>query len=127
MSLLKRVPIYYGWWVLAASVVIVGLQGMLVFGLPVFYSSFIDTFGWSRTQIVFGSTVFRWVFGSMSLLGGVIIDKKGVRLVLIVGSVLVGTAYLLLTQMTALWHYYCIAVIFGLGLAGIAYMPHQYL
>jgi MFS family permease len=127
MRLLRKLPIYYGWWILASSIVIISLQGMAVFGFPVFYSSLIDTFGWGRTEIILGSTIFRWVFGAMSLLSGVIIDKRGVRVVLLSGSILVATAYLLFTRMTALWQLYAIAIIFGVGLAGMAYMPNQYL
>ena len=39
--------IYYGWWILASSAVIVYLFGTVLFGFPAYYAALISTFGWT--------------------------------------------------------------------------------
>lgn len=119
--------IYYGWWVLASSVVIIYLSGTALFGFPVYYPSFISTFGWSRAQVLFGNTILQWAFGVMGLVWGAVADKRGVRLILSVGSACVALAYLLFRRITALWELYAIAIIFGTGLSAMGYLANQIL
>jgi len=119
--------IYYGWWLLASSVVIIYLFGTALFGFPAYYPSFIATFGWNRAQILFGNTIVQLSFGLMGLVWGAVADKRGVRLVLTVGTACVALAYLLFRQLTALWQLYATAVIFGAGLSAMGYLSHQIL
>jgi MFS family permease len=124
---LAKRHIYYGWWVLASSVVITYLSGTALFGFPAYYPSFISTFGWSRAQLLFGNTILQWAFGMTGLLWGTVADKGGVRLVLSIGSACVALAYLLFGQMSALWQLYAIAFIFGAGLSAMGYLTNQIL
>lgn len=119
--------IYYGWWVLASSVVIIYLSGTALFGFPVYYPSFISTFGWSRAQLLFGNTVLQWAFGGMGLVWGAVADRRGARLVLSIGSACVAVAYLLFARIDTLWHLYAIAFIFGSGLSAMGYLSNQIL
>jgi MFS family permease len=127
MNLLRKVPVYYGWWILASSVLIIFVSGMAGFGLPAYYPSFIETFGWSRTKIALSYTILNSTSGGMALLWGSVIDKRGVRLVLTIGTVCAGLGYLLFTQMTALWQLYAIVVLFGTGYSSMGYLPNQLL
>lgn len=124
---MPRTRVYYGWWVLASSVVIIFLFGAALFGFPAYYPSFISTFHWNRAQILLGNTVMQWSFGLTGLAWGALADRRGVRLVLTIGTTFVALAYLLFRQLTALWQLYATAVIFGAGLSAMGYLPHQVL
>jgi MFS family permease len=119
--------IYYGWWILASSIVIVYLFGTVLFGFPAFYPSFITSFGWSRSQLLFGNTVLQWVFGVSGLVWGVIAEKRGTRLVLSIGSGFVAAACLLFGRMQVLWQLYAICFMLGAGLSAMGYLTNQML
>jgi MFS family permease len=128
MNLLKKMPVYYGWWVLASSALIMYCSGNLLFGFPAFYPSFIQTFGWSRTQVLIGGSIWLGSFGIAQFLWGSLADKLGgVRVVLILGTTFVTLAQFLCGQMSQLWQFYAIQVLFGAGLAGMSYLPNQIL
>ncbi len=124
---MAKQQIYYGWWVLASSVVIIYLSGTALFGLPAYYPSLISTFGWSRAQLLFGNTILQWTFGVMGLVWGTVADKRGVRLVISIGSACVALAYLLFGRINALWQLYAIAFVFGTGLSAMGYLSNQIL
>ena len=127
MNTSRKLPIYYGWWVLVSSCLIIFLAGTCLFGFSAYYPSFIESFGWSRTRIVLGSSFMLWTFGVTGLVWGTVADRRGVRVVLAIGTTCVALAYLLYTQMSALWQFYAIAIIYGAGLSAMAYLPNQIL
>ena len=122
-----RQRIYYGWWILASSIVIVYLAGTILFGFPVYYPFLIASFGWTRSQLLLGNTILQWVFGLTGLLWGAIAEKRGTRLVLSIGSGLVAGACLLFGRMQALWQLYAICFVLGAGLSAMGYLTNQML
>src|SRR5258708_31426961 len=102
MNSLSKKPIYYGWWILASSIVILYLTGTAVFGISAYYPSFIETFGWSRSRFLSGNTILQWAFGAMGLVWVAVADKRAVRLFLSVSRVCLALAYLLFPPVTAL-------------------------
>ena len=119
--------LYYGWWILASSIVIMYLAGTVLFGFSAYYPSFIATFGWKRAQVLFGNTILQWAFGLMGLVWGTVADKRGVRPVLAIGTGCVAVACLLFGRITALWELYAIDLLFGAGLSGMGYLSNQIL
>jgi MFS family permease len=119
--------IYYGWWILSSSIVIVYLFGTVLFGFPAYYPSFIASFGWSRSQLLLGNTVLQWIFGLSGLAWGVVIEKRGTRVVLSLGSGFVAAACLLFGRMQALWQLYAICFLLGAGLSAMGYLTNQML
>ena len=122
-----RQRIYYGWWILASSIVIVYLAGTILFGFPVYYPFLIAGFGWTRSQLLLGNTILQWVFGLTGLLWGAIAEKRGTRLVLSIGSGFVAGACLLFGRMQALWQLYAICFVLGAGLSAMGYLTNQML
>ena len=119
--------IYYGWWILASSIVIVYLFGTVLFGFPAYYPSLITTFGWSRAQLLFGNTVLQWAFGLSGLVWGILAERRGIRFVLSIGSGFVAAACLLFGRMQALWQLYAICFVLGAGLSAMGYLTNQML
>ena len=119
--------IYYGWWILASSIVIVYLFGTVLFGFPAYYPSFIASFGWTRSQLLFGNTVLQWAFGLTGLVWGAVVEKRGTRVVLSIGSVFVAASCLLFGRMQGLWQLYAICFLLGAGLSAMGYLTNQML
>ena len=113
--------IFYGWWiVLAAFMNLFFAVGLVFYGLPVFYTSLVDSLHFTRSQVAqglfLGFVIVAPAFGFM----GALIDRIGARRVLRVGILLVALPLVLMGGMTRLWEYYvlCIVEVVGYVLAG---------
>jgi MFS family permease len=113
--------VFYGWWVvLAAFLNLFFVVGLVFYGLPVFYTSLVDSLHFTRSQVAqglfLGFVIFAPGFGFM----GALIDRIGARRVLRVGIILVALPLVLMAWMTRLWEYYalCIVEVAGYVLAG---------
>jgi sugar phosphate permease len=126
-SMALKQHIYYGWWVLASSIVIVCLFGTVLFGLPAYYPSLLASFGWRLSELLFGNTILQWVFGLSGLAWGAIAERRGTRLVLSIGSGFVASACLLFGRMQSLWQLYAICFVLGAGLSAMGYLTNQML
>jgi len=113
--------VFYGWWVvLAAFLNLFFAVGLVFYGLPVFYTSLVDSLHFTRSQVAqgmfLGFVIVAPAFGFM----GALIDRVGARRVLRVGIVMVALPLVLMAWMTRLWEYYalCIVEVVGYVLAG---------
>ena len=94
--------------------------GLVFYGLPVFYTSLVDSLHFTRSQVAqglfLGFVIVAPAFGFM----GALIDRIGARRVLRVGILLVALSLVLMGGMTRLWEYYvlCIVEVVGYVLAG---------
>ncbi len=120
--------IYYGWWVVLSSAIVlfVGL-GFGLYTFPVFYPALIESFGWSRGEVVTGGALLMVILGIMSPFTGMTIDRYGAKRIVMFGVVMVGTALLLFTLVHSLWQFYAACFLLGLGLCGVSHMPNQVL
>ncbi len=121
MNQIAPTRIYYGWWiVLAAFMNLFFAVGLVFYGLPVFYTSLVDSLHFTRSQVAqglfLGFIIVSPAFGFM----GALIDRIGARRVLRVGILLVALPLVLMGGMTRLWQYYvlCIVEVVGYVLAG---------
>jgi MFS family permease len=113
--------VFYGWWVvLAAFMNLFFAVGLVFYGLPVFYTSMVDSLHFTRSQVAqglfLGFVIVAPAFGFM----GAILDRIGARRVLRVGILLVTLSLVLMGGMTRLGQYYvlCIVYVVGYVLAG---------
>jgi MFS family permease len=113
--------IFYGWWIVLASFMnLFFAVGLVFYGLPVFYTSLVDSLHFTRSQVAqglfLGFVIVAPAFGFM----GALIDRIGARRVLRVGILLVALPLVLMGGMTRLWEYYflCIVEVVGYVLAG---------
>jgi MFS family permease len=109
--------LFYGWWVVAAAFLnLFFVVGIIFYGFPVFYGSFVESLGFTRAQVTQGFFLgFLLVGLPFGLLAGVVIDRIGARWVIVVGSGFVGISLLLMARMTKLWQYEALCVLEVLG------------
>jgi MFS family permease len=113
--------VFYGWWVvLAAFLNLFFAVGLVFYGLPVFYTSLVDSLHFTRSQVAqgmfLGFVIVAPAFGFM----GALIDRLGAKPIVRAGVLMVALALVLMAWMTRLWEYYvlCIVEVVGYVLAG---------
>jgi MFS family permease len=110
--------ISYGWWVLAASFVILFLNSGARIMIGVMVKPIIADFGWSRGQVSAAVFVNLVVFSASILVAGRMYDRVGPKWVILVSSVLFSAGLMLMADMHSLWQfvlYYGVISAAGLG------------
>ena len=114
--------IFYGWWIVAAAFLnLFFIVGIIFYGFPLFYPSFVESLGFTRAQVTQGFFLgFLLVGLPLGFLAGALIDRIGARFVILAGVSLVAASLLLMGSMTKFWQYelLCIMEVLGYVLAG---------
>ncbi len=102
-------PVYYGWYVVGiafiASMMSAGVQA---YTLGVFLKPMTAALGWSRTDISLGQTVSTFATGILALVVGPIMDRRGGRVLIVIGAAVSGLGFIALGQVHTLWQYYLV-------------------
>jgi MFS family permease len=121
--------VFYGWWVLAASVVIelFGL-GFGIFAITTVYPYVIETFpAWPRTTVFLPTTI---IIGTVGLLGpvmGVVLDRVSIRRIFVAGIVVQAIGLYAFSRVTTPAEYAVASLLVGLGMSGVTILPNQVL
>ncbi|MBN7819661.1 MFS transporter [Bowmanella yangjiangensis] len=118
--------LYYGWWIVLAA--IIGLAfgySVIAMSFGTFIKAFEADFGWSRGQISFGSTVIGITAILFFPYVGTLVDKYGVKRILVPSTLLFGFTIAAMSLLTpSIWHLYAMCVlipILGAGTAPLTY------
>ena len=114
---------FYGYVVAIAAFVIALIAWGTTYAFGVFFIPLIGEFGWTRavTSVAYSLMVF--FRGLFSIVHGRLTDRFGPRPVLTVCALFLGSGYLLMSQITAIWQMYLFyGVIVAIGVSG-AYVP----
>jgi len=124
---IARAPIFYGWWN-----VLTGFFGMAlsyamftVFAFGVFVRPLEAQFGWSRGEMSFALTVTNITVVVASPCLGLLIDRLGVRRILVPSVIAMGLAVLSMAALSAsIWHFYAMYLL--IPLLGAGTLPQSY-
>lgn len=123
----QRSGIFYGWFIVVAAIVGLAL-GYSVFVMS--YGTFIKpleaSFGWTRGEISFGLTVIGITAIIVFPYAGSLVDRFGVRKVLLPSTIAFGLVICSMYFLTAsLWHLYAMCVLIPILGAGTAPMTYS--
>jgi len=124
-----RPRVFYGWWILAASVVIelFGL-GFGIFAITTVYPYVIETFpDWPRHIVFLPTSIVIFTAGALAWVTGVLIDRYPIRRLFVAGIVIQSAALLAFSRVETQAQYLGTAVALGIGLAGVTILPNQVL
>ncbi|MGB8399196.1 MFS transporter [Bradyrhizobium sp.] len=113
----------YGWIVVGAGALMtcVGFGAML--SLAVFLQPISESMGWSRAGVSAAATIDFLCMGIAAFFWGSLSDRFGTRIVVLIGSVLLGIGLVAASQATSLWQFQLLfGVLIGIA-AGSFYAP----
>ena len=115
----KEPRVFYGWYVVAASIFTNALITAAYFqGFQAFFLPILNTFGWTRTAMS-GAFSFRSLeSGFVGPLAGFLADVVGPRKLILGGSIIVGLGLIGLSQTRNLGMFYFFFILIAVGTAG---------
>jgi len=88
----------------------------------IFFEPVLTEFGWSRAMTAGAFSLVIIIRGSLYVVTGRLTDKYGPRIVVTTCGFLLGMGYLLMSQISSLWHFYLLYALIGVGM-GSAWIP----
>ena len=80
-------------------------------------------FGWSRTQLSIAFSLSRVEGSIMGPISGYLIDKLGSRRMVLIGLVIAGGGFVIMSQMQNIWHFYLAFIVMSMGVGLGTWMP----
>ncbi|MCU0595537.1 MAG: MFS transporter [Desulfobacterota bacterium] len=111
--------IFYGWYVLAASFLILFLSSGARFTIGIAFKPLLAEFGWSRSDVSLAALLNMTFFSLSVIVTGKWYDRFGPKWVIVVSTLLVSSGYMLIALTQTLWHFLLLyGVIAAMGLGG---------
>ena len=119
-----RRRVYFGWWLLAASVGAMALGSGTSFWAYGFYVRPLEQeFGWTRAEVSLGFSAALLVSGLSGPLIGRFIDTRGPRAAILGGAVLTALSFLLLATTNSLWQWYAYSAVNAVARQMMFFIP----
>jgi MFS family permease len=113
---------------ITAFLSLLAIVGFALYGLPLFYNSYIEEFGWTRKIVTSGNFYSKMLVAPLfGFIAGWIIDKYGPRKMLMTGAIMTLVAFLGLSMMKSLSVFYLSYVFVALGYVFGGPLPCQVL
>src|SRR5437899_11487063 len=105
MANYRSTRMFYGWWIVVAAFLnLFFAVGIIFYGFPLFYPSFVESLGFTRAQVTQGFFLgFLLVGLPLGFLAGALIDRLGARFVILSGVGLVAASILFMGSLTKFW------------------------
>jgi sugar phosphate permease len=116
--------IFYGWFVLGGLFVMYAVSnGISTFTLPVFYSSFMDEYGWNQEEVTRPAAI-KFLFASVyNLAVGFLLDRYAPRPIMGAGALIMVLGLVSFLFMDSLWHFTLIYLLIAFGLSMCGLVP----
>jgi MFS family permease len=120
---------FYGWWLIFFLWVVYTIPiGFAYYCPAVLYPFMIEEMGWSRGEVMFGSTAIMLLFGLSGPLTAWMIGRFGARFTLVTGGIILAIATLLMGLIGHVYSMYLVLSCFvGLGVSLASMIPVQML
>ena len=108
--------VFYGWFIVAAGMGMhLWVSICWVYGMQVFFTPIVQTFGWSRA-IVSGAFGLQRLEGSIvAPIEGFLVDKYGPRKMVLAGAVIMGASVMYLSVVNSIFMFYIAVLLVSLG------------
>ena len=115
--------IFYGWYIVGVSFLIMAITGGSGATFPVFLVALTEEFGWSQAALGFTVSIGMIVGGLVTPLWGNWTDRKGARVVVVTAAVVAGLSIFLRAHISSILHLYILSAGGALFSAGISLIP----
>lgn len=115
--------IFYGWIVVFSGAVLLALVlGMFSSTNSLFVKPVCEAFGFARGPFTLHRTIITLTGALVMPFYGRLIQKIGVKKVLLAGALMMGLVSIGYSFAARLWHFYLLALVYGLFLNGVSFM-----
>ncbi|MDP2952859.1 MAG: MFS transporter, partial [Chloroflexota bacterium] len=94
--------LYYGWVILGVGFFVFLNYGVF-YSYGVYFKPLIAEFGWSRAETSFAFTLYQITYSFAAIPMGLLFDKYGPKVPLLLTAVLLGGGIALISQINSLW------------------------
>jgi sugar phosphate permease len=109
-------PIFYGWWIVLAAILIQTLQAGLVFqGYGVYAAVLQDEFAWSKTLLASGFALMQAINGMGAPLQGWLLERYGARAILRFGIITLAVGFVMFSRITDLNGFFIAVALLAVG------------
>lgn len=117
---------YYRWAVVAGAFLLLFCStGTQFYAFPVFFEAIIRDTGWARAEIAAALSVGMFISGITGMFIGGLLQKIGLKAIMLCGCILAGTGYYLLSTIEKLWQLYVYyGLIVAVGATCISLIPN---
>ena len=111
-----RRRIYYGYIVAICSTVILLVAWGAYYSYGIFFVPLLSEFAWTRASVSGAFSLGTIIQGVAAIATGRLTDRFGPRPVVMVGGMIAGTGYVLMSQIDSIWQLYIIyGILIGIG------------
>jgi len=114
----RKSGIYYGWYIVGASFLILFFNSGLMYSFGVVFKPIAAEFGWGRGPVSLAFFINMVVFAISISVVGRVYDRYGPKWVILICTMFVSTGLFLTSRMTSLWQFfffYGVLVAIGFG------------
>ena len=116
---IQKQPFFYGYVVVALAFIIQAVLGGTLYTFSVFFKPLASQFEWTRAITSGAFSLYMVLHGILYIFTGKLNDRVGSRVVVTACGLFMGIGYLLMSQITAIWHLYVFyGVIIAIGMSG---------
>jgi MFS family permease len=115
----NRSKFFYGYVIVAVAFFVIVLMSGTLYTFGVFLKPLAEELGASRAVVSGAHSLCVFMVGAFFILTGRLTDRFGPRLVLSVCGVIVGSGYIMMSQLTSVWQlYFYYGLVVPLGMSG---------
>lgn len=123
-SIASRIPFYYGWCIVAISLITLIMAYGIWWSFSIFYVSLLQEFGWSRADTAIIFTIGSVIYGFCSFPAGYLADHLGPRRLIPAAVVMQATGCLICSVANEKWHFFvAYGVFMGIGTICMGFVP----
>lgn len=124
MQALSKRRIFYGWWIVAVSIIVNMFHaGAAFYSFGRFMPTLIAEFESTTAAIAAAASIYMLVMGIAGAAAGKLTDIYGPKKVIILGSIIAAAALMLLSVVNAVWQIYILYGLVGVGMGGCGWVP----
>jgi len=114
---------FYGYVIAALAFLIQAVFWGTYRSFGLFFNPLATEFGWSREEVAGAASMGWLIVGLMNLPAGAMVDRFGPRRTLVIGGLLFGLGYVLMSGLQGLWQIYLFYVILAVGMSAADVVP----
>ncbi len=115
----SKIRLFYGWYVLAASFIILFLTSGARYSFGVAFKPMVKELDWSRGSLSFAFFLNMTLFAFSLIAAGRLYDRYGARWVIALSTVFLSAGFALIAVVNSLWQFYIVyGVLAAVGLGG---------